>query len=78
MPKQLHQLTLEQFVELLEKFPFTRQIESVHMHHTWRPNPLPIQRFLYHRGRCGSSTPIHRNEDMIAGVQLGNLRFTLE
>lgn len=38
MPKPLHQLTLEQFVELLEKFPFTRQIESLHMHHTWRPN----------------------------------------
>ena len=38
MPKPFHQLTLEQFIELLEKFPFTRKIESVHMHHTWRPS----------------------------------------
>lgn len=38
MPKPFHQLTLEQFIELLEQFPFTRKIESVHMHHTWRPN----------------------------------------
>ena len=38
MPKPFHRLTVEQFVELLEKFPFSRKIESVHMHHTWRPN----------------------------------------
>ena len=38
MPKPFHRLTAEQFVELLEKFPFTRKIESVHMHQTWRPN----------------------------------------
>jgi hypothetical protein len=38
MPKPFHQITLDQFAELLEKFPFTRAIESVHMHHTWRPN----------------------------------------
>lgn len=38
MPKSFHQLSLDQFVELLETFPFERRIESVHMHHTWRPN----------------------------------------
>ena len=38
MPKPFHQLSLDQFVELLETFPFERRIESVHMHHTWRPN----------------------------------------
>ncbi|HEV2839830.1 MAG TPA: caspase family protein [Chthoniobacterales bacterium] len=38
MPKSFQQLNLEEFIELLEKFPFTRRIESVHMHHTWRPN----------------------------------------
>ena len=31
-------LSLEQFSLLLAAFPFTRQINSVHMHHTWRPN----------------------------------------
>ena len=30
-------LSLAQFSQLLEKFPFTRQVNAVHMHHTWRP-----------------------------------------
>ena len=30
-------VTLAQFQQLLEQFPFTRQIDAVHMHHTWRP-----------------------------------------
>ena len=38
MPKLTHKITVEQFAELLDKFPFTRAIDSVHMHHTWRPN----------------------------------------
>ena len=38
MPKPFHELTLDQFADLVSQFPFTRRIESVHMHHTWRPN----------------------------------------
>ncbi|MCC6443957.1 MAG: caspase family protein [Armatimonadetes bacterium] len=38
MPKPFHQLTLAQFADLLNRFPFTRKIDAVHMHHTWRPN----------------------------------------
>ncbi|MBH2018892.1 MAG: N-acetylmuramoyl-L-alanine amidase [Burkholderiales bacterium] len=30
-------LSPEQFEQLLENFPFTRKIDAVHMHHTWRP-----------------------------------------
>ena len=30
-------LSLDQFSQLLEKFPFTRKVNAVHMHHTWRP-----------------------------------------
>ncbi|MEO7401547.1 MAG: caspase family protein [Polaromonas sp.] len=30
-------LSLDQFSQLLEKFPFTRNVNAVHMHHTWRP-----------------------------------------
>ncbi len=30
-------LSLDQFAQLLDKFPFTRQANAVHMHHTWRP-----------------------------------------
>lgn len=38
MPAPFKQITREQFAALLEKFPFTRKINAVHMHHTWRPN----------------------------------------
>lgn len=38
MPAPFKQLNREQFAALLDKFPFTRNINSVHMHHTWKPN----------------------------------------
>jgi hypothetical protein len=38
MPRPFHELTLDQFADLLGQFAFTRRIESVHVHHTWRPN----------------------------------------
>lgn len=38
MPAPFKQLNREQFAALLDKFPFTRTINSVHMHHTWKPN----------------------------------------
>src|SRR5262245_10996210 len=38
MPKPFHDLTVDQFVDLLDQFPFRRRINAVHMHHTWRPN----------------------------------------
>lgn len=30
-------LSVDQFQQLLEQFPFTRRINAVHMHHTWKP-----------------------------------------
>ncbi len=38
MPKPFNELTLDEFKDLVNQFPFTRRVESVHMHHTWRPN----------------------------------------
>ncbi len=38
MPSRFHRLTLEEFLEMLNRFSFTRRITGVHMHHTWRPN----------------------------------------
>jgi hypothetical protein len=38
MPAPFKQITREQFAELLTRFPFNRKINTVHMHHTWRPN----------------------------------------
>ena len=30
-------VSIEQFRQILEQFPFTRRINAVHMHHTWKP-----------------------------------------
>ena len=38
MGRPFRQLTISQFSQLLQSFQFTRQIDVVHMHHTWRPN----------------------------------------
>ena len=38
MPKPFLELTLEQFADLLQHFPWRRTITEVHVHHTWRPN----------------------------------------
>jgi hypothetical protein len=38
MPAPFKKVNLEQFAGILERFPFTRSVNAVHMHHTWRPN----------------------------------------
>lgn len=37
MPPKFRELTLAELDELVDHYPFTRRIDSVHMHHTWRP-----------------------------------------
>jgi hypothetical protein len=38
MTPRFIRLTLDEFADLLQRFDFTRRIDGVHMHHTWRPN----------------------------------------
>ena len=38
MPAPFRRLTVAEFALLVERFPWTRRVTSVHMHHTWRPN----------------------------------------
>lgn len=38
MPPPFRQVSFDEFEQLLRSFPFRRMINSVHMHHTWRPN----------------------------------------
>lgn len=38
MPAPFKKVSLEQFAGILERYQFTRAIDAVHMHHTWRPN----------------------------------------
>ncbi len=38
MTQRFFPLTLDEFIDLLHRFHFTRKIDAVHMHHTWRPN----------------------------------------
>jgi hypothetical protein len=37
MGPPFHRLTLEEFADVLARFPFTRRINAVHLHHTRRP-----------------------------------------
>ena len=43
MASRFQQLTLAEFTTLVARFPFTRRINAVHMHHTWRPNRAQYQ-----------------------------------
>ncbi len=54
MPKPFHELTVEQFADLFGQFDFTRRIDSVHVHHTWRPNHANFR----------ASTPLRSIEGM--------------
>src|SRR5215218_1822215 len=36
--RQFHPLDINAFRLLVERFPFRRRIDAVHLHHTWRPN----------------------------------------
>ncbi len=38
MPAPFKKVTVDQFAAILDRFQFTRSINAVHMHHTWRPN----------------------------------------
>lgn len=38
MPPPFQRLTVKQFADVLQAFPFRRRITAVHMHHTWQPN----------------------------------------
>lgn len=38
MPPPFRPLDVAEFTALLRRFPFTRRVNAVHMHHTWRPN----------------------------------------
>lgn len=38
MPAPFKRLSVPEFALLLDRFPFSRRVTSVHMHHTWRPN----------------------------------------
>ena len=37
MSARFHQLSTGEFAELVGRFDFTRHIDQVHLHHTWKP-----------------------------------------
>lgn len=37
---KFRQLTVEQFEQVLARYPFSRRIDAVHMHHTWSPDRM--------------------------------------
>jgi hypothetical protein len=38
MDRRFAAYTLDEFSDVLDRFVFSRRIDAVHMHHTWRPN----------------------------------------
>jgi len=55
-------INLEKFAELLTQYPFKRQIDAVHMHHTWRPGHCDFRghdtilgMWRFHTRDCGWS-----------------------
>src|SRR6186713_248581 len=38
MPRPFVELTLDEFAEMLDRFPWRRRVTEVHVHHTFRPN----------------------------------------
>ena len=38
MPAPFRRLSVAEFADVLARFPFTRRINQVHMHHTWSPS----------------------------------------
>lgn len=40
MPRPFSRLTRDEFADLLGRFPFSRRITAVHLHHTWRPRQV--------------------------------------
>ena len=62
MPAPFKRLSVAEFALLLERFPFSRRITSVHLHHTWRPNHAQfrghdslVTMWRHHTQGCGLS-----------------------
>jgi hypothetical protein len=53
MPAPFKQINREEFAALLDRFAFTRGINAVHMHHTWRPNHSRYDKTDGHRTILG-------------------------
>ena len=53
MPPPFKQINREEFVALLDRFAFTRIMNAVHMHHTWRPNHSQYDKNDGHRTILG-------------------------
>jgi hypothetical protein len=43
MAGRFKKMSLEEFIVLINRFPFSRRVNAVHMHHTWRPNRQQYQ-----------------------------------
>ena len=65
MPRPFLELTLDEFADLLQQYPWKRRITEIHVHHTWRPNHAdffsrpPVQTiegmYRYHTTQAGFS-----------------------
>lgn len=60
MPAPFKRLSVAEFALLIERFPFSRRVTSVHLDHTWRPNHAQfrghdslVAMWRHHTEECG-------------------------
>ena len=71
MPPPFSQLNQQEFSELLAQFSFTRRINTVHVHHTWRPNHAQYRGHASIEGMWRHHTQVNGWRDIAQHVSIG-------
>nr|WP_158651824.1 caspase family protein [Marinobacterium profundum] len=71
MPPPFSQLNQDEFSELLAQFSFTRRINMVHVHHTWRPNHAQYRGHASIEGMWRHHTQTNGWRDIAQHVSIG-------
>jgi len=71
MPPPFSQLNNHEFSELLAQFNFTRRVNTVHVHHTWRPNHAQYRGHASVESMWRHHTQTNRWHDIAQHVSIG-------
>jgi len=74
MPPPFRSITVEEFGALLRGFPFRRDIDAVHMHHTWRPNHAQYRGQSTIVGMWRTHTGVNGWSDIAQHLTIGGVR----
>ena len=71
MPPPFSLLTNDEFSEMLLRFPFSRHVNIVHVHHTWRPNHAQYRGHASIEGMWRHHTQVNGWRDIAQHVSIG-------